>query len=272
MIGFAAVNTGNNLLFLVLSGLLAFMSVTGVAGWVNLRTGTITLTLPDELFAGIPSPLTVTVTNPSRVIPLFLLRIDSAWGSGRAGMIQPGGSGSVTIPFTPPRRGHLPPVPLTISSRYPVGFFVRSRTVTPPATGIVFPHPLSSPIPVTGEERGSEGERQTLRGGGGDVMTIRDYLPGDPLRSIHWRISAREERFRVTERSIESGAPVIIDPSRVAGASPEERISRATARALEGFRQGRAVGLRLGDRLIPPCRGRACRHAILTELALHELP
>ena len=37
LIGFAAVNTGNNLLFLVVSGLLAFMSVTGLAGMYNIK-------------------------------------------------------------------------------------------------------------------------------------------------------------------------------------------------------------------------------------------
>ena len=52
LLGFAAVNTGNNLLFLVVSGLLAFMSVTGLAGMTNLKGLTPELVPPVEIFAG----------------------------------------------------------------------------------------------------------------------------------------------------------------------------------------------------------------------------
>ena len=48
MLGFAAVNTGNNLLYLLVSALLGFMSVSGVLGKWNLGRVEVRYLPPDE--------------------------------------------------------------------------------------------------------------------------------------------------------------------------------------------------------------------------------
>jgi len=246
------------------------MSVTGIAGLVNITRGEISLSLPEDFFARVPAPVVVTITNRSRVTPLFLLRVSWDASNRLIPLVERGGSATATIPFTPMTRGVLPPVTVTISSSYPVGFFVRYRdvTVAPPAT--VFPHPLPTPSSGGLEGTGGVEEHPRERGGGGDIVTIREYHPGDPLRSIHWRLLARGEGVRVIERGGDAGGTVIIDPSTLPGADREERLSRAAWLVIEGFRQGRAVGLSLGGRSIPPGRGRGQRHQILKELALYD--
>ncbi|GAB4303189.1 MAG: DUF58 domain-containing protein [Desulfuromonadia bacterium] len=263
-------NTGNNLLFLVLSALLAFMSVTGVAGWINIRSAGISLSFPEDLFARVPAPLSITVTNGSRVAPLFLLRVSCAGADRIIPFLGRGEDTTVTHPLTPQQRGVLPPISITLSSSYPVGFFVRSRQFTHAPPAVAFPHPIPASPPSGPDGRRQEGSSPTEGGGTGELVTIREYRPGDPLRGIHWRISARDEDLRVTERSRDEGGSMVVNLAQIPGESLEERLSRATWLVLEGFRRGDAVGLSLPTRLIPPCRGRNCRYQILKELALHD--
>ena len=55
LLGFAAVNTGNNLLYLLVSALLGFMAVSGWLGQQNLRSLSLRLVLPQEIFVGQPT-------------------------------------------------------------------------------------------------------------------------------------------------------------------------------------------------------------------------
>ncbi len=53
LLGFAAVNTGNNLLYLLVSALLGFMAVSGILGRWNLARLSLRCLPPDELFDGV---------------------------------------------------------------------------------------------------------------------------------------------------------------------------------------------------------------------------
>jgi len=73
--GFAAVNTGNNLLFLIVSALLAFMAVSGIFGWMNMHGNVLRIELPDELYAGRDTLVNVSLENRKSIMPTFLVRI-----------------------------------------------------------------------------------------------------------------------------------------------------------------------------------------------------
>jgi len=80
LLGFSAVNTGNNLLFLVVSALLAFMSITGLAGMLNLQKIYPELLSPIEVFAGTPAPFRLRLNNSKGYLPSFLIRVETASG------------------------------------------------------------------------------------------------------------------------------------------------------------------------------------------------
>src|SRR5262252_3834007 len=77
VIGFAAWNTANNLLYLILSAMLAFIFAANLISRVSLADVSVQLRFPDHVFAGEPANLSVTVTNHKRLLPSFSLMIEA---------------------------------------------------------------------------------------------------------------------------------------------------------------------------------------------------
>ncbi len=69
LIGIAALNTGNNLLYIIVAAMLSAIGVSGVASAISLRGLRLELKLPDHIFAGTEIGATVCVQNPRGWIP-----------------------------------------------------------------------------------------------------------------------------------------------------------------------------------------------------------
>jgi uncharacterized protein (DUF58 family) len=69
LIGIAALNTGNNLLYIVVAAMLAAIVVSGIASAICLRGLELELKIPDHIFAGTEVPGTLCVRNPRGWIP-----------------------------------------------------------------------------------------------------------------------------------------------------------------------------------------------------------
>lgn len=69
LIGIAALNTGNNLLYIIVAAMLAAIVVSGIASSVCLRGLELELKVPEHIFAGTDVLATVCVNNPRRWIP-----------------------------------------------------------------------------------------------------------------------------------------------------------------------------------------------------------
>jgi uncharacterized protein (DUF58 family) len=77
VIGIAALNTGNNLLYIVVAAMLAAILVSGVvSAWV-LRWLQLDVRLPEHVFAGRPVPGRIVLHNPRRWLPSFSIRVVS---------------------------------------------------------------------------------------------------------------------------------------------------------------------------------------------------
>src|SRR6266700_7207236 len=68
-IGIAALNTGNNLLYIIVAAMLAAIVVSGIASALCLRGLELELKIPEHIFAGTQVPGTLCVRNPRRWIP-----------------------------------------------------------------------------------------------------------------------------------------------------------------------------------------------------------
>src|SRR5262249_58748882 len=75
IIGVAALNTTNNLLFIVLAAMLAAIIVSGFASAAVLRGLELEVSAPEIAFAGQPVNAHVLLRNPRRVIPAFSVRV-----------------------------------------------------------------------------------------------------------------------------------------------------------------------------------------------------
>src|SRR6188508_1518565 len=65
----AAVNTSNNLLYTVLSALLAILLLSGLLSILNFRSLEMELLMPARAFAGETLPFSVRIRNPRRMFP-----------------------------------------------------------------------------------------------------------------------------------------------------------------------------------------------------------
>jgi uncharacterized protein (DUF58 family) len=78
VIGIAALNTGNNLLYIVVATMLAAILVSGVVSALVLRRLELAIHLPEHVFAGRTVQGRIVLTNPRRFLPAFSIRVVTA--------------------------------------------------------------------------------------------------------------------------------------------------------------------------------------------------
>jgi uncharacterized protein (DUF58 family) len=268
LLGFAAVNTGNNLLYLLVSALLGFMSVSGVLGQWNLTKVDFRFLLPDEIYDGVPTLLGIELVNRRRWLPIFLMEISVAERTLFFPLVDPlqGRQKSVEITLSGRGRQQLPEV--SVRSRFPVNFFIRSQGLLIEQEATVFP----APLPCSGlhqvDPGGSSGSQQSWQKGyEGDINRIADYQGGEPLKSIHWKLSARHDRLKVKELSAATRKPVVLDLMALPGPNLEQRLQQATYLITRWLRDGWPVGLKAGKLELSPAVGRQHKLLLLQALA-----
>ncbi len=104
--------------------------------------------------------------------------------------------------ITPSTRGRYQLGPLTLSASDPFGL-AETHLATPGRTELIV-HPRVFPLTLAGSSGSSTGGTGTTPVGAEDY-DIRYYQPGDDLRRVHWRTSARRGSLMV--RQPESEAP-----------------------------------------------------------------
>jgi uncharacterized protein (DUF58 family) len=75
VIGIAALNTGNNLLYIVVAAMLAAILMSGVVSALVLRRLNLRVRLPEHVFAGRPVNGEIVLNNPRRFLPSFSIRV-----------------------------------------------------------------------------------------------------------------------------------------------------------------------------------------------------
>lgn len=266
-----AMNTGNNLVYAVLSVMMGVLVVNNVLAEWNLRGLTARRQLPAELFAGVPARGALWVTNPRRIGPALSVEVEELDG-GRARAVvlraDPASEGSAAADWTFAERGEQRFLKLRVGSGYPFGLLLRYRDLELPGSVLVYPAPEREAPALGGPGDGSEGH--SPRGGvdqTGEFAGLREYQAGDPVRRIHARSSAKAGAPMVMLRAGETGSRVWL---KVAGqgAYKEQQIRRATGQVLRHAQRGDAVGLEAGSVRIDPATGAAHRRALLATLAL----
>lgn len=271
LIGFSAVNTGNNLVYIVTSALLSYMLVSGVFGKRNLYAVTTAVEFPEEIFAGTDFPVQVKVTNRRRFMPAFLIRLSVGDSDVFFPFIGPAGtlSGQAVLRF--PARGKQTIREVVVSSVFPFNFFTRYRHLKTEKDLVVFPKPVASPLHEVYDDRsGARGERVSSRPGyDSDILAIRDYVSGDPPKYISWKSTAKTGVLKTKELSALEARHVIIDMNRVDMRSPEHALSCLTHHVIRLTRSGIPVGLAMEGETLKPDVTPGHRVRLLTKLAFY---
>ncbi|MCA1831038.1 MAG: DUF58 domain-containing protein, partial [Actinobacteria bacterium] len=199
----------------------------------------ITRTVPRTASAGQPLPVTISIANKSRTPRAVLLVSDQFCGRGSAlvRLIRPGERRDFRDLRDECRRGVYHDGPASIETGFPFGVLRVRRRTTLPSELVVFPRVYTVPTRVA---VGSGGWRSAAAFG--DVSSVRDYHPGDPLRNIHWRSVAKRGELVVREFDHEQRAESTVVASVPADADAADVIaSIATSLALAALRDAGEV-------------------------------
>ncbi|HPR63426.1 MAG TPA: DUF58 domain-containing protein [Thermoanaerobaculia bacterium] len=262
----AAVNTGNNTLYITAATMMGILLVSGFLSLLAITTARLGPLKYTELFAEETGTIFVRVENRRRWFPLQGLLINGQ----PVDPIPSRGESWAPVSVTFSERGSVSSLELTVTSTYPFGFFLRERKIRMESPITVYPHP----IPVsqcdallwkgTGEQVSEAhlmGERY-YRG-------LKPFHPGEDPRTIHWKKTAQQQRFIAKEYSfLQSGRAIYILPVEGGREEFERSVCRVTYCILRNLRRGRAVGIQYREDSIEPGTGLVHRQRILTFLAL----
>src|SRR6516165_4862796 len=82
LVALAAINTGNNLLFLILASLVASILMSGILSSITLAGVELGLNLPEYIFAGQSIRASVELRNEKLTLPSFSLRVEGVKKKG----------------------------------------------------------------------------------------------------------------------------------------------------------------------------------------------
>jgi len=291
VVGFGAINTGNNLLFLGWGLLLSGIVLSGIMSEAALKPLTLTLDPPAEARVGQVANLPLSVTNTAHRLPAFGLETLARLGrvvvttpvsapapapaiEARGGYVlrlEPGQTHHDVCRFVPDHRGLYEVRDLVAHTAYPFGFFRKSRRLPLPARLEFWVLPKVVEVATLARAvAGRLGETPAERPGvGDDYFSLRPYRAGDDLRRVHWRRVARTGRFVVVENEAHLAATVMLELA-TAGSDPqacEHAIATLGSLAEYLLARGLKVGVRAPGVLVVPEAGAGQRRAILYALA-----
>jgi uncharacterized protein (DUF58 family) len=249
VIGFAAINTGNNPLYIGLSLMLGCLLLSGIASKGGLKQLVVTFDGVDEAWAMRPAHGRLRICNRSRIwnVRDVIVTSDELAVPVCIPMIKRGEEVIAHAMFSFRRRGLTQLTRVDLYTRYPFGFFLKKRR--PQLTGdvIVFPRLLGDDIPRD-RFRPVRGELKSANriGGGSDIHSFRDFVRGDSLRRVHWKKSASLGRWIIKQTEVETGRSVhiVVDPYQprdVSEESFEEMISEAATFLDDALKSGLEV-------------------------------
>jgi uncharacterized protein (DUF58 family) len=218
LIAIAALNTGNNLLFIILASLLAAILVSGILSQIVLSQLELDFVLPDHIFAQQPMISRLTVSNLKWVFPSFSVTVSARDAERKKRKKSMGPrprrilDAPVYVPYIPhrssvtqhveitfPRRGRYTQEGFRVSSKFPFGFLRKAHEVPTKQEILVLPNIQPTEefyeiLPLIGGEIES-----FYKGQGSDLYAIRDYQEGDSARHVDWKASAKVQAVKVRE-------------------------------------------------------------------------
>jgi len=258
-VGLAAVNTGNNLLYLMLSLMLSLLVLNGMLSEWVMRGLEVERRLPRRLFAGTPALVELALRNHKTRLSSYSLEVEDVVAGAPADRrcyflkVPPRGEQTSRYPRVAARRGDLAFEGFEVRTRYPFGLIERIRFVPEPATALVYPRLARSDDEGPADRRRGHGDASPRSGLGPEVAGLRDWRDGEEARGIHWRRSAGLGRLVVRERHAEADAHVDLqlDARRPADADDgwdqrfEDAIAQAAGVTDRALRGGRSVEVRV---------------------------
>jgi uncharacterized protein (DUF58 family) len=247
VVGFAAWNTGNNLLFLVFAFFISAFLVGTILGGMSIRGLDVRLRMPEFIFAEEETPITVSLVNRKRIFPTYSVLVELCGSERREGVLFRTLEGIFPSKIAK-RLGRIPIVKHTLdhvtnvsrrsesnhrtryvfkkrgrytikdfelSTTFPFGLLRHRRRLRAKESELVIYPPLTnavSPRTDSNDDGSTLGSTLDIVG---EFQAIREYRPTDDVRTIEWKATARTGKLMVRElaESRERKATIFVDRS-----------------------------------------------------------
>ncbi|MFV0387672.1 MAG: DUF58 domain-containing protein [Pyrinomonadaceae bacterium] len=236
VIAFAAWNTGNNLLFIILAVQVSAFIVSSALGFIVLKHLDVKIRFPELIFADEPTKIQVAIRNEKRIFPAVSVLAEvrgknreysryrndyvsllGEWIGNRMAVaplikhpldyfvfIPQKKTISNTLDITFPHRTRFMIRDFELSTRFPFGLIRhRKRLAAEEAELIVFPAPADSAQQAAFVPLLNGSFPHERKGDGRELFALRGYIQSDDLRHIHWKATARTGVLMVREFSAE---------------------------------------------------------------------
>ncbi len=277
--GAIAINTGNNLLYLVLATLLSLIIISGLMSEFTMKGLKITRTQPRTFFKGTPFSTSLNITNSKKIIPSLCFRVYELPCEGLPDThsyvvkVGAGATYSSTLTNTFTARGLIELKGFKITTTFPFGLFLKSKKLIHPETILVYPS-IKPPgdVNILNGILSKRGASTSTRGSGTELYNIREYTQHDDARHIHWKSAARSDNLMVKEFEQEAERSLVISLQNISEEGAENlfelKIDEAAGMVNFFIEQGWSVGLETLSGAIAESRGSAHLHKMLEFLAL----
>ncbi len=247
LLSLAAINTGNNLLFLILAILLSSIVASGSFARTSLRSILVSMSIPENVYVDEHVSIKVSLRNTKRMFPSFSVAVEDSglrpaadrigrlrkllprslfpMASERAAdrsilrhaayfpVLLPGETRSVLVNQSFPSRGKYALAGFRLSTRFPFGFFRRGERVRAAGAVLVYPkvEEVSSYFHLLPFLPGHlEGRHIGL---GESLYALRKYRDGESARRVDWKATAKTGELMAREyaREEESELCLILD-------------------------------------------------------------
>ncbi|MEM6795932.1 MAG: DUF58 domain-containing protein [Acidobacteriota bacterium] len=288
LIAVAAINTGNNGLFLTVAAMVAALLISFVMAGLNVSRVRVEADLDAELYANAPSYLRVTVHSRRLLLPSWLLVVSAGPDAfdppeRRRAPSRPllvphlaaGERSSGQLELRLRRRGPRRLRVLEVTSLFPLGLFRKGGSHPQEAEVLVYPEIFSSTASALSESAASGEAVDPRAGEGQDFHSLREYRQGDDPRGIHWKQTARQRRLIYQQRSTDRERRLRIVFDNAVGEPADDQaidrfehlVSEAATAAVEALAEGYSVALITRQETIDYATGPRHRRRLLEVLA-----
>jgi uncharacterized protein (DUF58 family) len=273
-VGFAAMNTGNNLLYLLLGAMLGFITVSSLLSEQAIGGLRIERRHGRAVTVGHDFRIGYDVYNAKSWLPSLAVEIREAGLPESAFLTHVGPKGRATARSVNSfvRRGVYPLGTVTLSTGFPFGMFRKERDVELPDEVVVWPRtdrPVREPATGAGRVPRAGSSARGPAGSRGEYRSLRGYRVGDDPKDIHWKSSARlrEPVIREYERDGAETRWICLDLRGEPGDAAEIAIEVAAALAARSVVQHRPFAIVAGDAVVEPGEGAGHLERALDALA-----
>jgi uncharacterized protein (DUF58 family) len=223
----AAVNTGNNALYIGVALMLGSLLLSGIASKGGLKHLRVEIAGMDDAWAGRPAHGTLRIQNNSRIwnVRDVVLTSDAFAEPVLIAILPRRSTVDIAASFLFTKRGLAHVHAIDSYTRYPFGFFLKKRRVRMASDVVVYPRILGDDM-TQNRFRSLAGEQNLANrpGVGSEIHSFREYVRGDSLRQVHWKKSASLGRWIIkqTDTDAASSVHVVVDPYKSKTTSDEE--------------------------------------------------